>query len=168
MVTSTVRRIDRIVKRGGKVHTVKETETVAVAARKMSQFQVGCLIVVDNDGQIVGILSERDITSKVVAKTTDPLMVCASAIMTTKVISCSLSTPVDKARRIMSRHGTRHLPIVEDGVPVGMISSRDIMSHQLSATRAVARKQSRLLDDLERQNPGITQLRKDSRGRIVI
>ena len=165
---SNVKRIERIVKRDGKVHTVKSQATVATAAKEMRKYHVGCLIVVDKSGGVVGIVTERDIIDKVVAKTSDPLSICVSAIMTPKVISCSMQTEIPKARKLMARHGTRHLPIIEGTAAVGMISSRDIMAHELSATRAIVRKQSQVLTELEQSHPGITKLQKDSGGRIVI
>ena len=134
----------------------------------MRDHNVGCLVVVDEMRRVVGILSERDLVTKVVAEMTNTFSVNVSAIMTPNVISCTMQTEIEHASRLMSRHRMRHLPIIEDGVPVGMISSRDIMAHELSATRKVVREQSHLLRDLESINPGITHLERDSAGRIVI
>jgi CBS domain-containing protein len=57
---------------------------------------------------------------------------------------------------------------VDDGVLVGMISSRDILAHQLSAARAIVREQSKFIQELEMEYPGITSIRKDHSGRVVI
>lgn len=164
----SVKRIERIVKRGGQVHLIHADETAAAAAKEMRKHKVGCLVVVDEMRHVVGILSERDIITKVVADMASLFSVNVSAIMTVNVISCTLQTDIAAASRLMSRHNMRHLPIIEDGVPVGMISSRDIMAHKLSAARAVVRKQAGLLRDLESDNPGITRIETDSAGRVVI
>jgi len=68
----------------------------------------------------------------------------------------------------MADHNIRHLPIVESGRALGMISSRDVLAHQLATVQAVARQQSKLLHDLEHQHPGISHIVKDGFGRVVI
>ena len=68
----------------------------------------------------------------------------------------------------MAKHGIRHLPIVDDGVAVGMISSRDILAQELEASKAVIQHQSAVLKELERTHPGITKLQVSASGRIVI
>lgn len=164
---STVGHIERIVKRSGRVLNIHVGDSVAAGARKMSEHQVGCLVVLDQHNNLIGILSERDIISKVVSKAKNPAATPVEEVMTSNVISCGLDMEVAKAQRIMAERGIRHLPIVEDGVPVGMISSRDVMAHELSTTRAVVRRQSRLLKDLESEHPGITHIQTDLAGRII-
>ena len=88
--------------------------------------------------------------------------------MTRKVVTCTMQTLVKQAEKMMARHGTRHLPILDDERLVGMVSSRDIMAHQLSTTRTLVRKQTQVLQDLETSYPGITQLQTDDGGRIRI
>ncbi len=165
---AVVKQIERIVKREGTVLTVDATETVAAAARRMTQNRIGSLVVVNPNGRIAGVVTERDILSKVVAACADPATVRVSAVMTPRVVACSPDTTITKAQQIMAGHGIRHLPIVEDGVLMGMISSRDILAHQLSATRAVVRRQSKIIHDLEREHPGITAIRRDPSGRVLL
>ena len=116
----------------------------------------------------MGIVTERDIIRGVVAKSIDPAATKVEQIMTQHVISCKLDTSAAKAQKIMAEHGIRHLPIVEDGIPVGMISSRDVLAHQLSATLTMATRQLQILQDLEEAHPGITSLKKDAGGRIIL
>ena len=146
---------------------VKAHTTVATAAGKMRKYHVGCLVVIDDTKHVVGIVTERDVIDKVVARMTDPLTVCVSAIMTPNIISCTMQTEISKARLIMARHGVRHLPIIEDDTPLGMISSRDVMAHELSASHAVIKKQSRILSDSDQSPPGITRLQMDTWGRVI-
>lgn len=165
---STVQSIERVVRKDGRVITVSAETDVVTAARRMHDNQVGCLVVVDSARRIIGIVTERDILSKVVAKAANPATIPVKSIMTDGVISCGMDTSIGRARRIMAQHQIRHLPIIEDGVGLGMISSRDILAHELSTTRAIARHQSKILQELELEFPGITELRRDTAGRVVI
>jgi len=163
-----VTKIERIVKRSGKVLTVRTDTSITAAAEKMGANSVGCLIVVDDHRRVVGIISERDILNKVVACSANPASMTVAEAMNAPIIACTLSTGIHKAQQIMASHGIRHLPIVENGVPVGMISSRDILAHELAQAKEVAKEQSEFIDELEKTFPGITDLRKDRAGRIVI
>jgi signal-transduction protein with cAMP-binding, CBS, and nucleotidyltransferase domain len=168
MQATADKRVGMLLGGQDRVLTVEEQTTVAEAAQAMQRHQVGCLVAVDSENKIVGILTERDIINEVVARSVDPDKVPICEIMTTEVVCCDTHTTVTKAQEIMARHSIRHLPIVQGGTPVGMISIRDILAHQLSAVQAIVRRQSRVLQHLETQHPGITQLQTDRAGRIVI
>jgi signal-transduction protein with cAMP-binding, CBS, and nucleotidyltransferase domain len=165
---ATVGRIDRVVKRKGKVLTIPEQATIKDAANTMREQQVGALVVVNEKNEVVGILTERDIVVQVVASAKNPGATRVADCMTHHVVSCTLNSGISKARSLMAKHGIRHLPIVEDGVAVGMISSRDILAHELEASKAVIRQQGFVLQELERTYPGITRLKVSTSGRIVI
>jgi CBS domain-containing protein len=165
---STVKRIERIVKKAGKVIIARSGQTIMEAAAVMAEHEIGCVVVVDEHGTLVGIVSERDIIAKVVAKGRDPSQATVGEIMTGEVVFCTLETQISRAQRIMAEYGIRHLPIVEDGVPVGMISSRDVMAHELSASKEVIQRQNRILQDLECEHPGITHVDTDPAGRIIM
>ena len=61
----------------------------------------------------------------------DPSAIEVRQIMTEHVVSCTLSMPIHQARRIMAARGIRHLPIIEHGTPMGMVSSRDVLAFEL-------------------------------------
>ncbi len=164
----TVQSVDRISKRRGGIFSISADATAAEAAKKMKHCQIGCLLALDCQGKMVGIVSERDIVAKIVAGGADVTATKVEKIMSKTIVSCPPGTPAHEAQRIMATHGIRHLPILVDGVPVGMVSSRDIMAQELSAMRAVVQKQSKLLQQLEEQHPGITRLDTDRAGRVVI
>lgn len=164
----TVSQIDRIVNNRGQVYVIQATATVAEAARGMRDMNVGSLVVIDKSRNLIGIVTERDILGKVVAADVSPDAITVSEIMTSPIISCQPDTSVDTAQRMMAQHGVRHLPLVHDGVPVGMVSSRDIMAQQLRETKQTLGRQSEVLDRLEQDHPGITRLQRDPVGRIVI
>ncbi|MFA5251358.1 MAG: diguanylate cyclase [Phycisphaerae bacterium] len=132
----TVKNIEQTVEHLGLL-TIKESDTVAHAAQKMTENQVGCLIVLDAQDKFAGIVTERDMLAKVMTKALSPDSLSVRDIMTTDVVSCTMDTPAVKVEQIMAEHKIRHVPIVENGVPVGMVSSRDIIAHQLNSNEAM-------------------------------
>ena len=118
------------------VVTTDAESTIAAAAKTMRARGVGCLIVNDDSGAVIGVISERDIVSRVVADGVDPQTTRVGDVMTTDVASCGTGTSADEARRIMLDRKIRHLPVVDGGRVVAMMSSLGVMNRQLSATRA--------------------------------
>lgn len=161
-------QVERVIRRNSKVLTVGEETKVAWAAQEMKRHGVGCLVVIDESEKVVGILSERDIIAKVVADGLDGSQVSVGEVMTENVISIRPSASISDAQKIMAANHIRHLPILDEGVLAGVISSRDVLEQQLHNVNEIVRKQSRILQDLECEHPGITNLQKDGRGRIVI
>jgi len=165
---SPTTQVEVIARTDGKVLMVKPGETVANAARLMADHHIGCLLVADEHEQVVGILTERDIIANVVSRSLDATRTHVTDVMTRKVVGCTMATPIPRAQQVMAEHGIRHLPIMENGKPVGMISSRDILSHQLATVRAIARRQSKIISELEGQHPGISKIKRDNSGRVII
>ncbi len=120
----------------GKIATIDGEESITVAARNLSERCVSCLIVVSDDGRAAGIFTERDVV-RGLAGEPGPQNVRVRDIMSTNIVSCTMSTPIEEAQELMISNGIRHLPILEDGAPVGMLSSRDIVTHQKSANQAM-------------------------------
>ena len=118
------------------VITTSIWSTVADAAAMMSERNIGCILVVDGEGRLAGILSERDVLNRVVAKGMDPNSTRVAQVMTSDLACCRPGTGMDDARAIMAERKIRHLPVVDAERAVGMISSRDVLDHQLAATRA--------------------------------
>lgn len=137
MWAPTVKDIEQVVKQADKLLSIREDATVAEAAKKMSANQVGCLVVFDCRGKFAGVLTERDMLAKVLTTSLSPDSVPVRNIMTTEAISCSMETTIEKAEQLMAEHKIRHLPIVEDGVPAGMISSRDTIAYRLRSNKAM-------------------------------
>ena len=160
--------VEDVFRTRGKVYRVGASVPVRQAAERMNDSRIGCLMVTDAQGNVVGILTERDILRKVVAAARDPETTSVREVMSERIVSCGLNTSITRAQQLMAQHEIRHLPIMENGHLLGMISSRDILSYQLSSVESIVRRQSRVLQDLETQHPGITELERDDRGRIVI
>jgi len=104
----------------------------------------------------------------VLAKRLDPGLTRVHDVMSRKLICCTRNTPISKAQEVMAQHEIRHLPIIENGVAVGMISSRDILAHQLSSVEAIAHTQTKVLERLERTFPGITSLTESKSAQIPV
>jgi CBS domain-containing protein len=128
-----VDRLDRYVRPGDQLVSVTPDDRVDVAARRMNENGISSLVVLDEAGHMAGILSEKDIVSKVVVTDRDPEEVAVAEIMTPDVVTCERVAPIHRAAEIMAERGIRHLPISDRGKIVGMVSSRDIIAYQISA-----------------------------------
>ncbi|MEM0466655.1 MAG: CBS domain-containing protein [Candidatus Thermoplasmatota archaeon] len=104
---------------------VKATATVFEAARHMKQKKIGNVIVVENK-QPIGILTESDILRKVVAEGKDSDKVLVEEVMTTPVIVTDPYISIDQAMKLMGKSNIRRLPVVEDNKLIGIITLRDI------------------------------------------
>jgi diguanylate cyclase (GGDEF)-like protein/putative nucleotidyltransferase with HDIG domain len=118
--------------------TISCQDTIQHAAAAMHAHNVGCLIVSDEDGQFVGLVTERDIAHHIAASSESLSGAQVAQIMTDHVVSCAPGTPTGEVRRLMTEHRIRHLPIIEDGTVVGILSARDVMGQQITEDRAAA------------------------------
>ncbi len=111
---------------------VRDTATVQDAAEYMCGRNIGAVCVLDPEGRLKGIFSERDLLRRVVLERQHPEDVRVTEVMSgiDVVIECA-DTPHEALER-MERHGTRHLPVVKGSKWVGMLSMRDIMRVELS------------------------------------
>jgi CBS domain-containing protein len=135
MLAATVKDIERFVDHPGKVLSVKQSNTVAEAAKKMTDNNVGCLAVLDAHKDFVGVITERDILAKVMAKNIQPGDILVQNIMTPQPKSCTMDTAVEDIEHLMAKNRIRHLPILDDDRPIGMLSSRDLIAYQLHSNQ---------------------------------
>jgi len=138
-----------IVERPAEIITISHNATIKAAAVKMFTNKVSCLIVNNDNGEFIGLVTERDIVNQVVASSMDIERTTIAEIMTTQVISCSPNTPSSKVREIMTSNQIRHLPIIDNGVVVGILSTRDLMARQLLEDRAAAEEVAMLSNCLK-------------------
>jgi CBS domain-containing protein len=117
--------------------------TVGAAARLMQQHGVGAVMVVEN-GQLVGIVTERDALFKVMARRLDAEFTRIAEVMTRNPQTIHPDQPFEDALRIMHASSFRHVPVVEAGRPVGMVSARDALGPELEAFIHALLRQSRL------------------------
>lgn len=111
--------------KGHQIHSINPDASVFECATKLDQLKMGALLVLV-DQQLVGIISERDILRKIVASGKDPMQIRVQEIMTQKVITVSPSTQVHEAMRFMTENRVRHLPVLENGKLIGVISIGDL------------------------------------------
>jgi CBS domain-containing protein len=104
--------------------------TVAETARLMKKSQFGAVMVVE-DGRLVGIFTERDALFNVIAAGRDPQIIQLAAVMTRNPQTIPPDKPFVDALHLMHAGGFRHVPVVEDGRPVGMVSARDAFGPEL-------------------------------------
>lgn len=108
------------------LHSMDETEDLSTAARLLAEHRIGALIVLDSNGGLKGILSERDISSALGNSGAEAATMPVSSAMTSGVITCRLEHDIDELFRSMVDNNIRHLPIVDESGPIGMLSIRDI------------------------------------------
>jgi len=101
-------------------------ETLVEAARKMRDLDVGALPICGEDNRLKGMLTDRDITVRVVAEGRDPGSVKVEELAAGKPVTIGADDTVEDALRAMSNHGVRRLPVIDGHDLVGMVSQADI------------------------------------------
>jgi CBS domain-containing protein len=112
-----------------RLYSVESTRTVLEAARYMMEHNVGAVPVLRN-GDLIGILSERDIMNRVVAVGRTPGTTAVSEVMTANPRSVPADESIEECLFIMRELGFRHLPIVDGKELKGLVSLRDVLMHQ--------------------------------------
>lgn len=113
------------------VVTIDQHATVLDAARAMNQHKIGSVVVTcPRSSGIVGILTERDILTRVVALCKDPMRTLVSDAMTHPVQTCCPDTPVEELRHAMREQRIRHVPVLQDNSLAGMVSIGDLNAYE--------------------------------------
>lgn len=118
--------------KGNQVHSLIASACVADAATILTENQIGALLVKDDHGEVVGILSERDIVGGMGPHGADLHDVLVSDLMTKDVVRCSPSDQILDAMGLMTDRRIRHLPVYEGDELVGVISVGDLVKHRIS------------------------------------
>jgi signal-transduction protein with cAMP-binding, CBS, and nucleotidyltransferase domain len=121
----------REIMRPGFLFKVSRAALVSDAVREMSLNNVGIVAVVEGEA-LVGVLSERDVVQRVVARGLDPRRTMVVEVMTTEVVLGDIDESCQLAMLKMDRANIRHLPIVSGGRVVSMLSIRDLMRAELA------------------------------------
>ena len=122
-----------------KVYSVEATRTVLEAARFMMEHNIGAVPVLRN-GDLVGILSERDIMNRVVAVGRTPGTTAVSEVMTANPRAVPADETIEECLFIMREFGFRHLPIVDGSDLKGLVSLRDVLMDHAAELERQARK----------------------------
>jgi CBS domain-containing protein len=129
---------DLLKEKGRDVVTIDRNTTVLDAAVKMNERRIGALMVLEGE-KIVGIFTERDVMNRVTATRRDPATVCVHEVMTSKIACCTLDTSLEECRTAMTNHKVRHLPVVEEGRLLGILSIGDLLARELKAQEETIR-----------------------------
>jgi CBS domain-containing protein len=105
--------------------SIGASASVVEAARMMREEHIGSLPITD-DEQLVGMITDRDITTRVVAEAGDPKMTSVGDVYSKDLISVEPGKDLEEALRLMARHQVRRLPVVENGRLVGIVAQADI------------------------------------------
>lgn len=100
--------------------------TVYDAAVGMREKGVGS-VVVEEQGRLAGIFTERDLLNRVVAAGKDPEKTTLAEVMTSDVLGMEGDKPLSHALHLMHQHAFRHVPVLQQGRPIGMVSARDAL-----------------------------------------
>lgn len=117
--------------KGGDVVTIEPAANLAAAARLLSEHRIGALVIVGADRRISGILSERDIVRALANRGAGVLDEPVSQVMTRKVVTCTENEPVAGIMEHMTAGKFRHLPVVDQGRLIGIVSIGDVVKHRL-------------------------------------
>src|SRR5688572_23294748 len=123
-----------------RVEAVSPQTTVGEAITAMNQRRIGSILVMDGE-RLVGIFTERDVLTRVVPQQLDPRRPPVGEVMTRKPMTITPTRTVQEAMMIMTDSRKRHLPVVQSGKVVGLVSIGDL-------TRWMVRDQQRTIEDL--------------------
>ena len=127
--------------KGGRVWTIPPQASVYEAIHLMAEKEIGSLLVMDGD-RIVGLISERDYARKVILKGRSSKNTRVSDIMSGSILYTHGGQTVQEAMAVMTRHRIRHLPALEDGRLIGIISMGDLVN-------AIIAEQQFIIEQLE-------------------
>jgi len=111
-------------------------ETVAVAARTLTHYNIGILPVCGNDGRVVGLVTDRDLVTRCLASGRSPATTAVRDVMTSKIVSAQPDMDASLAAGLMGREQIRRLPVLENGRLCGMVSLGDLAVQEESSMDA--------------------------------
>jgi len=120
-----------LLEKGSDIIGACPTDTLRKAAEEMRLANVGAIVIVEND-QVLGIVTERDVLVRVVAEGRDPGTTEVQEVMTTPVMGCLPSDDMTACREKFDSAHIRHLLVVDGGEPVGLIGLRDALASLLT------------------------------------
>lgn len=122
-----------------KVYTATEKTSVQDAAIEMTKHRIGSLIVVSQSGDIIGIITERDIMREVVARAENSNDIKVGEIMTKDIIIITPDKTLEDAAKVMTKNKIKKLPVLFDGKIVGIITASDLIAYEQKLVESVAK-----------------------------
>ncbi|MFC3703382.1 CBS domain-containing protein [Devosia honganensis] len=117
--------------KGVAVHTLPETGTLADAVALLNAHNIGAVVIRSADGRVTGILSERDIVRQLGRTPSTTLGMVIGACMSRDLVSCERTTPIEDVMERMTNRRVRHMPVIEDGRLVGIVSIGDVVKQKI-------------------------------------
>jgi len=124
--------------KGHDVVTISPNDTIQDAAKTLDKRRIGAAVVTQEDGALCGVLSERDVARHVAREGADALQKSVSDYMSRNVITAKLDDTLDTLLACMTDRHVRHLPIMDRGKLVGVISIGDVVKRKIMETEAEA------------------------------
>ncbi len=118
--------------KGRAVTTAPPSITLLEVAQRLAHKRIGAIVVVDAQGELVGIVSERDIVLALSEVGPECLTQPVSQRMTRQVVTCQETDTVDELMAMMTVRRFRHLPVVTDGALAGIVSIGDVVKHHVA------------------------------------
>lgn len=118
--------------KGRAVATMRPDATLFDIINRLTQKKIGAIVVVGDNGEVVGIVSERDIIRRLAERGEGALKESVSQSMTSSVISCHETSTIDEIMELMTQGRFRHVPVIEDGALVGIVSIGDIVKNHIA------------------------------------
>jgi CBS domain-containing protein len=120
--------------KGAEVVTIAPDTTVTAAATLLAERRIGAIVVTDAKGGVIGILSERDIVIAVGTRGARALDQHVADLMARKVETCGRGDTISHVMTVMTARRVRHLPVVEDGRLIGIVSIGDVVKSRIEET----------------------------------
>jgi CBS domain-containing protein len=124
--------------KGSEVATIGSTATLHEAAAELARRRIGALVVVAENGEVAGIVSERDLVQCLAEHGAGALERNVELAMTAEVITATRELPVLTALAVMTKRRVRHLPVTVDGRLAGIVSIGDLVKHRMERIEAEA------------------------------
>lgn len=125
--------ISQILKAKGRaVATARPDATLSEIIDKLAHKKIGAIVIVGDNGEVVGIASERDVIRLLAERGEAALKEPVSQSMTTSVVSCQETSTLEEMMEMMTQGRFRHVPVIEDGALVGIVSIGDIVKHHVA------------------------------------
>ena len=121
-------------KKGRDIYSIAPDGTLKDVVKDMLSLSIGSLLVLKDDGTIAGIITERDFLHNVNKHPGSWETVCVGDVMITDVVTASLEDTLEQVMSVMTKHRVRHMPILDGGKVVGMLSIGDIINASLDET----------------------------------
>ena len=118
--------------KGRSVATARPENTLLEIAAKLAAKRIGAIVVVGDNGHVDGIVSERDVIRAIAEGGAEALSRPVSDVMTANVVSCHESNALDELMELMTQGRFRHLPVMEDGALVGIVSIGDVVKNHVA------------------------------------